>query len=95
VTTWSKAGGAWDDRLISYALDRFHRRHLRTPTLAELRAGVDDLPSYATIRRRYGSAGAMLRAHGYRVRSPGGQPGRTFVPPRDQRGRFAPANAAS
>jgi hypothetical protein len=85
---WSKAGSTWDETLIAYALDRFHRRHLRTPTIDELRRGVADMPSYATIRRRYGSAGAMLRAHGYRVRQRGGQPGRQFVPERDTTGRF-------
>lgn len=79
--------------MIAYALDRFHRRHLRTPTIDELREGVEDMPSYATIRRRYGSAGAMLRSHGYRVRAPGGQPGREYVPPRDALGRFRPSGA--
>jgi len=92
---WSKAGVTWDDTLIAYALDRFHRRYLRTPTLAELRRGVEDMPSYATIRRRYGSAGAMLRAHGYRVRARGGQVGREFVPERDAAGRFVTRTAES
>jgi hypothetical protein len=92
--SWSKAGTRWDHTLIGYALDRFHRRHLRTPTLDELRMGVPDMPSYATIRRRYGSAGAMLRAHGYRVRPRGGQRGRRFVPARDALGRFRPSSAS-
>ena len=39
---WSKAGGRWTHELVGYALDRFHRLHLRTPPVRELRAGVDD-----------------------------------------------------
>jgi hypothetical protein len=92
---WSNAGSTWDHTLIGYALDRFHRRYLRTPTLVELRGGIEDMPSYATIRRRYGSAGAMLRAHGYRVRDRGGQPGRAFLPARDATGRFVARPAQS
>jgi hypothetical protein len=84
----SKVGVEWTDELVDYALNRFHRLHLRTPTLAELRNGIDEMPSYATIRRRYGNAAKMFRRHGYRVRSRGGQVGRLFVPARDTRGRF-------
>src|SRR5947209_5185884 len=65
---WSKAGGRWTHELVAYGLDLYHRRHLRTPTVRELRAGVDGLPSHATIRRLYGNASTMLRVHGYRVR---------------------------
>ncbi len=86
----SKAGTRWTHELVAYGLDLHHRRHLRTPTIRELRAGIADLPSYATIRRLYGSAGNMLHVHGYRVRTPGGQPGRTCMPIRDDRGRFLP-----
>jgi hypothetical protein len=91
----SKVGAEWSHDLVCYALDRFHRANLRTPTLLELKAGVADLPSYATIRRRYGSAGAMLRFHGYRARSPGGQSGRPCTLARDRRGRFLPKQAAA
>lgn len=86
----SKIGACWTDDLVAYGLDRFHRKHLRTPTVKELQLGVDDLPSYATIRRRYGSVGKMLRRHGYRVRRPGAQPGRACCLGRDERGLFVP-----
>jgi hypothetical protein len=69
----SKSGFRWTDSMVGYALDRFHRRNLRTPTVREVKAGIDDLPSYATIQRRYGNVGNMLRQHGYRVRTPGGR----------------------
>jgi len=79
---------------VAYALDVFHRRHLRTPTVQELRHGVDGLPSHATIRRMYGCAGRMYRTHGYRVRAAGGQPGHHTTLERDARGRFLPRTAS-
>lgn len=86
---WSKAGSAWNHELVGYALDRFHRRNLRTPTVRELQAGIPGLPSHSTIRRLYGNASSMLRAHGYAVRAPGGQPGHTcWAAVRDARGLF-------
>ena len=92
--TWSKAGGRWTDELVGYGLDVFHRRNLRTPTVRELRAGVEGLPSHATIRRLYGNASTMLRAHGYRVRRHGGQPGHPcWARLRDERGMFLPRSA--
>lgn len=91
---WSKAGGRWTHELVGYALDVFHRKHLRTPTVRELRAGVDGLPSHSTIRRLYGNASTMLRAHGYRVRRHGGQPGHPcWSRLRDERGMFLPRSA--
>jgi hypothetical protein len=89
--TWSKAGSRWTHDLVGYALDRFHCRHLRTPTLRELKAGIGDLPSYATIKRMYGTSSRMLSRHGYRTRRPGGQPGAApSVKRRDPKGRFLP-----
>ena len=89
----SKAGTRWTHDLVGYGLDLFHRRHLRTPTQRELRTGVDDLPSYATIRRMYGSVGLMFRTHGYTVRPLGAVPGRRCTLPRDGMGRFLSADA--
>jgi hypothetical protein len=96
-THWSKAGGRWSHELVGYALDLFHRRNLRTPTVRELRAGVPGLPSHATIRRLYGNASSMFLAHGYLVRPRGGQPGHTcWATVRDERGLFVSrAGAAS
>ena len=86
---WSKAGSGWTHDLVGYALDRFHSRHLRTPTLRELKSGIGELPSYATIKRMYGTSSRMLSRHGYRTRSPGGQPGDSLrVRRRDAKGRF-------
>lgn len=86
----SKAGTEWTYELVAYALDRFHRHHLRTPTLAELRVGIPDMPSFATIRRHYGSTTAMFLSHGYRARRRGAQPGNQRAMRRDADGRFLP-----
>ena len=87
--TWSKAGGRWTDDLVAYGLDVYHRRNLRTPTVRELRAGVEGLPSHATIRRLYGNASTMFQRHGYLVRASGGQPGHPcWTRARDDRGCF-------
>ena len=67
---------------------------MRTPTVRELRAGVPELPSHATIRRMYGSASRMYEEHGYRVRKRGGQPGRRTTLARDSFGRFVPRAAS-
>jgi hypothetical protein len=91
---WSKAGTAWSHELVAYGLDLFHRRHMRTPTVRELREGVENLPSHATIRRLYGNVGNMLRHHGYRARRPGAQPGHPCLLPRDARGRLVSRAAA-
>jgi hypothetical protein len=89
---WSKAGGRWTHELVGYALDRFHRLNLRTPTVRELRAGVDDLPSFATIVRLYGTTSAMFIRHGYQPRRHGAQ-GRSacnhLLMERDSGGRFS------
>src|SRR5579872_2655686 len=68
----SKSGHRWTHDSVAYALDRFHRRHLRTPTQREIGQGVEELPSLSTIKRLYGTTGQMLRYHGYRVRPRGG-----------------------
>ena len=89
---WSKAGGRWTHELVGYALDHFHRLHLRTPTVRKLRAGVDGMPSFATIVRLYGTTSAMFLRHGYRPRRHGAQ-GRSarnhLLMERDAAGRFA------
>lgn len=91
---WSRAGVAWTHELVAYGLDLFHRRHLRTPTVEELRVGIDDLPSYNTIVRHYGTVGNMLRRHGYLARNRGAQPGHPPSSlPRDARGRLMPRGA--
>lgn len=83
-------GTVWTHALVEYGLDRFHRRHLRTPTQREIRAGLEDVPSLATVWRMYGSVGRMLEAHGYRPRTVGGTPGLPCVRGRrrDASGRF-------
>jgi hypothetical protein len=67
----SKIGWWWTFELVGCALDRYHQCHLRVRSVLEVRGGIDDFPSYATVWKMYGSFGDMLRRHGYRVRSRG------------------------
>jgi hypothetical protein len=85
---WSKCGSRWTHELIAYALDQFHKQHLRTPTVAELRSATAGLPSHPTVRRMYGCAGNMYRAHGYLARPAGGQLDVDYHDLRDEYGRF-------
>src|SRR5436853_7872594 len=71
---WSNAGSRWTAELVAYALDRYHRRHLRMPTVREIRAGVEGLPSHAIIRRRYCCGTRLSETPGTRVRPPGSPP---------------------
>jgi hypothetical protein len=91
---WSNAGSRWTHELVAYALDLYHRRHLRTPTVRELKEGVEGLPSHATIVRMYGNVTTMFRRHGYKTRERGGQPGHPcWTELRNDRGHFIAARA--
>jgi hypothetical protein len=89
-TAWSNAGTSWNHELVGYALDLYHRRNLRVPTVRELRAGIEGLPSHSTIRRMYGCVSVMYQWHGYKARKRGAQPGRRTTLQRDVAGRFLP-----
>lgn len=57
--------------MIVYALDLWHKQHLRIPTAADWANAAEDHPSYITVRRRFGSWNNAITAAGYRARSPG------------------------
>jgi hypothetical protein len=61
----------WDRATVLYALELWHRRHLRPPAAWEwARAGIDH-PSRSTVARLFGSWNRGLRAAGFRVRGGG------------------------
>ena len=91
----SKIGYSWTHELVAYGLDRYHRKHLRMPTANEIRAGIAELPSYATICKMYGSAGRMFRYHGYRVRRPGWQARRPWDEPTPNAAAPASTNSSA
>jgi hypothetical protein len=56
-------GEQWTRRHVISALQRFHRYYGRPPRVVECRA-MDRLPSYSTIRERFGGLDAALLAAG-------------------------------
>jgi hypothetical protein len=66
-----RRGLRWTPELIVYAIELWHRQHLRLPTTDEWdRAGVNH-PSRVTVIRRFGSWNAGMAAAGFRPRPPG------------------------
>lgn len=66
-----REGFRWDRETIAYAIELWHRRHLRTPTVAEWEQAGPDHPCRATVQRVFGSWSAAMRAAGFRPRGRG------------------------
>ena len=64
-------GFRWDRQTIVYAIELWHRRNLRTPTVAEWETAGADHPCRQTVLRVFGSWNAAIRAAGFRPRSRG------------------------
>ena len=64
-------GFRWNRESIVYAIDLWHRRHLKTPTVAEWERAGHDHPCRQTVLRVFGSWSAAMRSAGFRPRSPG------------------------
>jgi hypothetical protein len=86
-------GFMWNRQTIVYAIDLWHRRHLRTPTVAEWEAAGANHPCRQTVQRVFGSWNAAIQAAGFRPR----QRGRTRDPWQRRRcaetGRWLPGDA--
>jgi len=74
---------AWDRGNVLAAFRAFARRNGRSPTLAELRAGNEELPSSSTITRHFGSLTALRTELGLEAQ-PRREPGQ-WLPPVNQR----------
>jgi hypothetical protein len=70
-----RVGFRWDETTICYAIDLWHRRHLRPPKFEEWLRAAEDHPSASTVLRRFGSWNAAIRAAGLRPRRQGSQRG--------------------
>jgi hypothetical protein len=57
--------------LILYAIELWHRQHLRIPTTDEWDRAGPNHPSRVTVMRRFGSWNAAMAAAGFRPRGPG------------------------
>jgi hypothetical protein len=61
-----RTGFRWDRENIAYAIDLWHRHHLRPPTAREWQLAGHNHPSCATVRRVYGTWNAAICATGLR-----------------------------
>jgi len=64
-------GFRWNRDSIVYAIDLWHRRHLKTPTVAEWERAGNDHPCRQTVLRVFGSWSAAIRTAGFRPRGRG------------------------
>jgi hypothetical protein len=95
MRTGPRHGFTWDRQTILYAIDLWHKRHLKTPTVAEWEAAGSDHPCRQTVQRTFGSWNAAMRAAGFRAR-PRGRPRNPWHRNRcSQTGRWLPGDASS
>jgi hypothetical protein len=57
--------------MIIYAIDLWHRRHLRIPTVMEWHRAGPDNPCRSTVMRVFGSWNAAIEAAGFHPRAQG------------------------
>ncbi len=87
-----REGFRWNRESIVYAIDLWHRRHLKTPTVAEWERAGHDHPCRQTVLRVFGSWSAAMRSAGFRPRPPG-TPREPWHRVRcEQTGRWLPAD---
>jgi hypothetical protein len=68
-----RTGFRWDHTTVCYAIELWHKRTCRTPTLIEWRQAGHDHPSAFTVLRVFGSWNAAIKAAGFRPRRRGQQ----------------------
>ena len=61
-----REGFRWTRETIAYAIDLWHREHLRTPTVNEWEAAAQNHPCRQTVIRVFGSWSAAMKASGFR-----------------------------
>jgi Homing endonuclease associated repeat len=71
MRTGRRSGFDWDKQTIVYAIDLWHRQHLKTPTVADWEKAGEDHPCRQTVQRVFGSWSAAMRAAGFRPRGRG------------------------
>ena len=77
--------------LILYALELWHRQHLRIPATDDWDRAGPNHPSRVTVMRRFGSWNTAIVAAGFRPRRPGQRRTPSFRARCPDTGRFVPA----
>jgi hypothetical protein len=91
VRSGPREGFRWDRETIVYAIDLWHRAHLKTPTVAEWETAGREHPCRHTVQRVFGSWSAAMRAAGFKPRRRG-EPKDTWTRRRcPETGRWLPA----
>jgi hypothetical protein len=90
-----RRGFRWTPELILYAIELWHRQHLRIPTTDEWDRADANHPSRVTVIRRFGSWNAAMRAAGFRPRGPGQRRTPSVRARCETTGRFIAASAPS
>lgn len=93
MRTGPRPGFRWNRETIVYAIDLWHRRHLKTPTVTEWEVAGTDHPCRQTVQRVFGSWNAAMRAAGFRPRPPGTPRDRWERARCPESGRWVPAPA--
>lgn len=91
VRSGPREGFRWDRETIVYAIDLWHKAHLKTPTVAEWETAGSEHPCRHTVQRVFGSWSAAMRAAGFKPRRRG-EPKDTWTRNRcPETGRWLPA----
>jgi hypothetical protein len=71
VRSGPRSGYRWTHQNIVYAIELWHRRHLRAPAVSDWERAGRDHPTRHTVQRVFGSWNSAIRAAGLRPRKPG------------------------
>jgi hypothetical protein len=85
-----REGFRWDRSTIVYAIELWHRRHLKTPTKAEWETAGVEHPCRLTVQRVFGSWNNAIREAGFKPRRRGEQKNPLTRRRCPETGRFLP-----
>lgn len=90
-----RRGYRWTPENIVYAIELWHRRHLRAPAVSDWESAGDNHPTRHTVQRVFGSWNSAIRAAGLKPRRPGEARHRWARARCEVTGRFVPGTPTS